>query len=55
MPTNIFEQFDEIYSHWNILDKVGEGDAAGEDVAAGVCGLSLPPSGEPEQGLSDSQ
>ena len=32
-----------------------EGDAAGEDVAAGDCGLSLPPSGVSEQGLSDSQ
>lgn len=24
MPTNIFEQFDEIYSRWSILDKVGK-------------------------------
>ena len=24
MPTNIFEQFDEIYSQWSILDKVGK-------------------------------
>lgn len=24
MPNNIFEQFDEIYSHWSILDKVGK-------------------------------
>lgn len=22
MPTNIFEQFDELYSQWSILDKV---------------------------------
>ena len=25
MPTNIFEQFDELYSQWIILDKVGKG------------------------------
>ena len=24
MPTNIFEQFDELYSQWSILDKVGK-------------------------------
>ena len=24
MPTNIFEQFDEIYSRWSIMDKVGK-------------------------------
>lgn len=24
MPTNIFEQFDEVYSRWSILDKVGK-------------------------------
>lgn len=24
MPTNIFEQFDELYSRWSILDKVGK-------------------------------
>ena len=24
MPTNIFEQLDEIYSRWSILDKVGK-------------------------------
>lgn len=24
MPTNIFEQFDEIYSRWSILDKMGK-------------------------------
>ncbi len=24
MPTNIFEQFDELYSRWSIMDKVGE-------------------------------
>ena len=24
MPTNIFEQFDELYFHWSILDKVGK-------------------------------
>ena len=24
MPTNIFEQFDEIYSRWSIMDRVGK-------------------------------
>ena len=24
MPTNIFEQFDELYSRWSIMDKVGK-------------------------------
>ena len=24
MPNNIFEQFDEAYSRWSILDKVGQ-------------------------------
>ena len=24
MANNIFEQFDEAYSHWSILDKVGQ-------------------------------
>lgn len=24
MPTNIFEQFDELYSRWSILNKVGK-------------------------------
>lgn len=24
MPANIFEQFDELYSRWSIMDKVGK-------------------------------